>query len=362
MYTWATVAYGAPLQRIELPLPDPQGSQVLVKTLYAGVCHSDLHIWKSELHDGILPCTLGHEMEGELVSIGPDVDPKTVSIGKRYLVFPWIGCGTSENKCKQCERGLENCCICGWPQKFTEGRSMYGGYASHALIPHPRYLIENSVIDRVPEGLACTYMCSGLTAFAALKKIEKLPTGPRDLLVIGCGGVGLQALQFANFIFEGFPCAMDISQEARLAAETMGCKVYDPNEENFLQRVRQETRGGFAAVFDFVGSPTTFKIATNVTASGGTIVLVGLFGGVSPLSNVDVATRSLRIQGSLTGTLDDVHEMLQAVQSGCITPIPYQIREISDVNQVFVDLESGRICGRCVLRHEDSVHSTCRTA
>jgi len=358
MYTWAKTADGAPFQRIECPLPVPSGSQVLVRNIYAGVCHSDIHLWKGLLKTRKLPCTLGHEMEGELVSHGPDVEPGTLSIGKRYLVFPWIGCGTRAEKCKCCQTGLENTCLSGAPERFTDGNSIYGGYASHVLVPHPQYLIDSAITASGPEGLACTYMCSGLTVFSALKKIHKPPTIPHDLLVIGCGGLGLQAIQFANFLFGGLPCAADVSPQARQAAEAMGCKVYDPSEEDLVKKLIEETRGGFSTVIDCVGSTKTFEFAKRVVVSGGTIIIVGLFGGVTKILNVEIPVRALRIQGSLVGTLAEAHEMLCAVQGGAIKPIPHQLRNISDINQVFSDLENGRIQGRCILRHEGVEHST----
>jgi D-arabinose 1-dehydrogenase-like Zn-dependent alcohol dehydrogenase len=95
---------GAPLQMNEAENPKPTGTQVLLKMLAAGVCHSDLHIWdgyyeigggkKLMLADrGIkLPLTMGHENVGEVVAFGPDA--KGVKVGDVRLVNPWMGCGT----------------------------------------------------------------------------------------------------------------------------------------------------------------------------------------------------------------------------------------------------------------------------
>ncbi|HVG52428.1 MAG TPA: alcohol dehydrogenase catalytic domain-containing protein, partial [Xanthobacteraceae bacterium] len=95
---------GAPLQRMERPTPKPEGTQVLLRTLAAGICHSDLHIWDGYyemgggkrlqlLERGIkLPLTMGHEIVGEVVAVGPDASG--AKVGDRRLVYPWIGCGT----------------------------------------------------------------------------------------------------------------------------------------------------------------------------------------------------------------------------------------------------------------------------
>src|SRR5262249_42035433 len=107
---------GKPLQPNEAPTPQPKGSEVLLKVLAAGVCHSDIHLaegWfdlgggkKMSLADrGMkLPVTLGHENVGEVVAVGPDA--KGVKVGDKRLAHPWIGCGT----CWPCQRGGENLC------------------------------------------------------------------------------------------------------------------------------------------------------------------------------------------------------------------------------------------------------------
>src|ERR1700687_1400895 len=98
---------GAPLRLNEKPTPKPAGTQVLLKVLAAGVCHSDLHLWDGcyevgggkrvqLLDSGIkLPLTMGHENVGEVVAIGPDAKVANlgVKLGARMLAHPWMGCG-----------------------------------------------------------------------------------------------------------------------------------------------------------------------------------------------------------------------------------------------------------------------------
>mmetsp|Transcript_74347 Transcript_74347/g.217985 ORF Transcript_74347/g.217985 Transcript_74347/m.217985 type:complete len:360 (+) Transcript_74347:58-1137(+) len=352
MRAWVVKEAGKPLELMEFPLPELKGTEVLVRNLYAGVCHSDLHNWHNDFGLAKPPCTLGHEMEAECVAIGPDVLPGTISLGTRYLVHPWIGCGSAPSPCKMCSLGAEQCCARGAPQSFCDGRTKYGGYASHVVVPHPRYLIDVAAAGPLPEGLACVYMCSGLTVFGALKKIGEIPDGPQDLMIVGCGGLGLQAIQFAKYLFGAVPRAADVSPSARAAAEAMGCKVYDPSSKGCLRGIYHETGGGFYAALDLVGSAQTNKFSLNATRRGGTVVTVGLFGGEVSYSLPDLAGSSKRIQGSLTGSLPEAHEMLAAVKARAVEPIPYQIRHISEINQVFEELREGKIVGRCIMRHD----------
>src|SRR6516164_2930799 len=116
MRAWAVVENGKPLQEIELPTPEPKGTEVLVEVTHCGVCHSDLHIWegyydigggqKMSLKDRgvVLPLAMGHEIVGRVAKLGPDA--KGVKVGERRIVFPWVGCG----KCEQCLSEEDNMC------------------------------------------------------------------------------------------------------------------------------------------------------------------------------------------------------------------------------------------------------------
>src|SRR5262249_10932785 len=117
MRAWAVVENGAPLQELEFPTPDPQGTQVLVEVTHCGVCHSDLHIWEGyyELGGGkrlsladrgvVLPLAMGHEVVGRVVKLGPDA--KGLSVGDLRIVYPWVGCGT----CERCLGEEDNMCL-----------------------------------------------------------------------------------------------------------------------------------------------------------------------------------------------------------------------------------------------------------
>ena len=183
---------GAPLRLMERPTPKPAGTEVLLKVIAAGVCHSDLHIWdgyydlgggkRLQLADrGVkLPLTMGHENVGEVVAVGPDA--KGVKVGDRRLVHPWLGCG----ECAVCRRGDEQ--LCRTPASIGVFRS--GGYADHLLVPHPRCLFD---IGSIPPERAAPLACSGITTFGALKKVGPLLTA-EPVVIFGAGGLGLMSL------------------------------------------------------------------------------------------------------------------------------------------------------------------------
>src|SRR5262245_60899429 len=168
------VEWGQPLAARHYPNPTPRGTQVLVRVEACGVCHSDLHIHEGYFDLGggrklelaklgvKLPHTLGHEIVGEVVAVGPDA-AGGAKVGDKRLVHPWIGCGA----CDFCKRGEE--LLCGAMKSL--GARTDGGYADHVLVPHPRYLID---YEGVPADLACTYTCSGVKAFSTLNKLAHM--------------------------------------------------------------------------------------------------------------------------------------------------------------------------------------------
>ena len=125
---FAVTEFGKPLEIIKRPLPALSGTEVLVRNTFAGMCHSDLHLWEGEIGgfktSAKLPMVVGHEMEGEVVGVGPDVQDKSI-VGKRFAVYPWLGC--DQNTCAYCKPGQFN--LCGSPEtkRFIDGKSMYGG-------------------------------------------------------------------------------------------------------------------------------------------------------------------------------------------------------------------------------------------
>ena len=262
MQSQAITEFGKPLQLVETPTPTPTGTEVLLKVHNAGVCHSDVHI-----HDGYfdlgggnklpmasmkLPHTLGHEIEGEVVAVGPDV--KDVKVGQRFAAFPWIGCG----KCPACERGEENICV-GGPRQLGCSSGVAGGYATHVMVPHPKYLLDYGKTD---PALGAAYMCSGLTAFSAMKKIGKL--GRNDqVLVLGVGGVGMMGVQFAKALFGKGPLAADIDDEKLAAAKKHGASAtYNTKDPDSAKKLMADTGGGAYAVVDLVGSENSLAFSS----------------------------------------------------------------------------------------------------
>lgn len=348
MKSQAITAFGQPLEAVTSETPAPQGAEVLLKVTHCGVCHSDVHIHdgyfdmgggnKLDMTRGVkLPFTMGHEIEGEVVAVGPEA--AGVKVGDRRVAFPWIGCG----QCAVCARGDEH--LCNAPRQL--GVNIAGGYADHVLVPHSRYLLDYSGI---PEGLAATYMCSGLTAFSALKKIGE--PGPEDaILIVGVGGVGMMGVQFAKALFGKAPLVADISTERLAAAQQAGAgEAYNAADSKIVKQIKADTGGGVFAAVDFVGSESSFALARNSLRKGGTAVVVGLFGGAFSMPIPMFPFTAMQLKGSFVGSLAETQEMLEMVRQGAVDPIPVAERPLDQASATLDDLRAGKIVGRVVLR------------
>jgi len=340
------VAYGQPLCETIVDCPSPHGTEVLVRIERCGVCHSDLHLQDGYFElggerrlditkDRPLPFTLGHEIAGVIESIGAEAEGAT--IGRRVAVYPWIGCGT----CPACLAGEENLCSA----HRHLGVAVDGGFATHVLVPHPRYLLDYAPL---PADLAGLLMCSGLTAYAALKRLAgRAEHGP--VLLIGLGGVGMMGLSIARALFREAPIVADIDAEKRRAALASGAAAaYDPSDLQARRAVTAAT-GGLLAVCDFVGSDKSLQFATGVLARGGKVVVTGLLGGTFSIAAAMFAIKAMTVEGSLTGTLAEARELLDFVRGGKVAPVPTHERPLKDAQAALDDLRGGRIVGRTVL-------------
>jgi D-arabinose 1-dehydrogenase-like Zn-dependent alcohol dehydrogenase len=339
---------GAPLQVNERETPKPEGAQVLLKMLAAGVCHSDLHIWdgyyeigggkKLMLADrGIkLPLTMGHENVGEVVALGPEA--KGVKVGDVRLVNPWMGCG----QCKVCQRGDENLCLT--PQNV--GVFSQGGYATHLLAPHPRHLFD---IGNLKPEQAAPLACSGVTAFSALKKVSAT-LKDEPVVIIGAGGVGLMGVTLARKRGAKEVIVVDIDAGKREAASKAGAtKTIDGGTADAVQQIQAATGGGAWAVIDFVGSSATVGLAVSSIIKGGTVVVVGLYGGDITVPTPYLPLRAMTLRGSYVGSQTDMAELLDLVKRTGMPPVPIRTRPLDEVNATLNDLRAGKIVGRVVL-------------
>lgn len=350
MKAYQVVENGKPLEEKELETPEPKGKEILLKTVACGVCHSDVHI-----HDGYFdlgggvqlpsplpegkPLTMGHEIFGEVVATGEDVEG--INIGEKYIAYPWMGCGD----CDLCNDDMTHYCM----NNSNLGIHVGGGYGDHVLVPDRKYLFDAA---DTPDNLAGSYACRGLTAYSALKKAGPY-TKDNSLVIVSAGGLGLLALKIAKAAYGINPIVVDIDDEKLGMASQLGASAtINSSEEGAAEKLLELTEGGARSIVDFVGAEASVNFGYNLLARGGTYVVVGLFGGQLTLPLPMQALFEKKLMGSYVGSLGDMEELMELVVAGKIDPVDVETRDVSEVNRTLEEMKEGKLLGLVALTHD----------
>lgn len=328
----------------DIPVPEPDPGEVLLKVAGAGACHSDVaifHEFESDPNNGLMtpPFVLGHETAGWVEALGPGV--RGIETGAPYLVYGPIGCG----RCRACSRGQDTYCENpGDVGYLGTGLGRNGGMAEYMTVP-VRNLVPLGDADPVA---AAPLADAGLTPYHAIKlALPRLTGGGKHALVIGLGGLGLVAVQILRAITGAQVIATDLKPEAMARAREFGAVTVEggPDQAN---RIRELTRGrGADAAFDFVGATPTIAVAQAAIAQRGAIQIVGIAGGTAQWSfftNPYEATLS----NSYWGTIEDLHEVADLYRAGHITPDVERF-EMDDALEAYRRLRDGELDARAVV-------------
>lgn len=347
--SYQLVQFNTPLECREVPELRPTGTEVLLRIIGSGVCHSDVHICegfhdlgggKKVVLEGKLPLPLipGHEIAGEVVAIGDKVT--TAKIGDKVLAFSWIGCG----KCDFCLENKEHLCRA---SQFL-GLNRAGGYAESVTIPHERYLIDLKGLDVRRAG---PLACSGLTTYSALKKLAvDVDTRRFPIVMIGAGGLGLMAMQLNRMMGGVGTVVVEIDPKKRETALEKGAiAAIDPSDAGASKAIRKAAGGEVRGVIDFVGAGQTSQLGFDLLGPTGKLMVVGLFGGAMTISVPLLPMKSAKIEGTYIGSLDDLRELVELIREKGMPDIPVEFRPLSDVNAALSNLQQGRVIGRVIL-------------
>ncbi|RMH23657.1 MAG: hypothetical protein D6701_00080 [Gemmatimonadetes bacterium] len=288
----------------EWPTPEPGPGEVMIRVAACGVCHTDLHY----LDHGTPtfkapPLVLGHEVSGTVVRLGEGVEG--FAEGAHVLVAAVWSCG----RCAACRSGRENICERG----VMPGNHTDGGYAEYMVAPARD-------IFPLPEGVPLVegaIIADALTTpYHAVARRGAVQPGDR-VVVIGCGGVGLNVVQTAVAL-GGRVVAVDLSADKLERARALGATaVLNPGEVERLDRaVRELTEGGADVAFEVVGRASTQEQALACLRTGGRLVLVGYSPETMGLNAGRVMFRELSVVGSLGCPPIDYPRVIELVRQG----------------------------------------------
>ncbi|GHE08796.1 NDMA-dependent alcohol dehydrogenase [Klenkia taihuensis] len=360
---------GGQYELVTLEVGDPGPGEVLVEMAYAGLCHSDEHLRQSNA-GGRYPIVGGHEGSGRVLAVGPGVS--RVAPGDHVVASFLPACGT----CRWCASGRSNLCNLGatiatgqlptgtWPFRL-DGEElgafcMVGAFARHSLL-HEASVIK--IHPWLPLDTAALMACSVPTGWGSA--VYAGGTRPGDtVVVVGCGGVGANAVQGAAHAGASHVVAVDPVAFRREFALTVGATHAVGTSKEAAALARELTWGNGADVVVLaLGStdPESTRLAARCLGKGGTLVLTALADVASDvtvsLQGNGVTAYEHRIQGALFGSCNahrDVPMLLRLAEEGKLELDRLVTRRYSldQLHQGFADQAAGETI-RGLLVHAD---------
>jgi S-(hydroxymethyl)glutathione dehydrogenase/alcohol dehydrogenase len=295
-----------PLVIEDVAIDKPGPREVLVRTAAVGVCHSDLH-FVDGAYPYPMPAVLGHEAAGVVEQVGAEV--RTVKPGDHVITCLSAYCG----HCEHCLTGHLSLCIApdtrrredDPPRLGARGAPMnqflnLSAFAEQMLI-HEHALV--AIRPDMPLDRAALIGCAVTTGVGAVIHTAKVRPG-ETVAVIGCGGIGLAAVNGAAIAGAGRIIAIDrVPGKLELARRFGATDVIDASNTDVVDAVRALTRGGVHHAFEAIGLKQTAEQAFSMLGRGGTATVIGMIppGVKIELKGTDFLAEK-RIQGSMMGS------------------------------------------------------------
>ncbi len=294
------LVYTAPsvLEVQELDVPSRTPDQVLLRVLAAGVCGSDVNGYLGRSRLRIPPLVLGHEFS----AVVEEAPAGTLAPGTRVAVLPLVGCG--RYTCPQCSAGQPNRC----PDRRLMGLHIPGAFAEYIVVPVAScYPIADHV--SAVAGAAVEPLANAVHMFETIQRRHGLLG---EVAILGAGGQGLTALSLGHHL--GIDCHLvepDAHRRA-LALELGAASAVAPEQVDRTPR--------FQAVLDTAGHQATRQLGIDLTAPGGTVLLLGLHDETSSLPCAAIVNREINLTGSYAYTPSDFRRALGLITAGQVDP------------------------------------------
>ncbi|MGE2726537.1 NAD(P)-dependent alcohol dehydrogenase [Mycolicibacterium pulveris] len=342
--------YRQPLKLEEIPIPDIEADQVLVKVGGAGMCRTDFQLIDGYFGtDMALPATPGHEIAGTIDRLGADVpDAAGLSEGDHVVVFGPQGDGS----CRQCHRGNQQICN----QGHWIGFGPHGGYQEYVPVSY-RQLIK--VSGQMSALSLAPLTDAGLTPYRGLKKLRAAGAlGPgTTLAVMGVGGLGAYAVQYAKLLGAGATVVALARNDEKLAlARENGAdhtiNIGDRSDDQVRDALEQATgRREFDAVIECAGAENSIRLAFALLATEGAVATVGLVGNRVDMPLFPLVSREYTLFGSFWGNYNDLTEVVALAEAGKIKDSVTRVR-FEEVNDHIDALGRGDFVGRAVIVYD----------
>ncbi|MBC7342661.1 MAG: alcohol dehydrogenase catalytic domain-containing protein [Clostridia bacterium] len=307
--------YGIGDVRVEdVPIPPYGPGEALVKVAYAGICGSDLHVFRKGMFVTSVPVTMGHEFCGTVEAVGLEVT--NVKPGDRVVGDPRVSCGT----CRYCQSGMDNCC----PQLGFIGEVSPGCFAEYIAVDSRRLL-------KIPPEVDLKLASLAEPLAVAVRIARQARISPNDSLgIVGVGPVGLLTLAVTRTIPVSKVTAIDLSPSRRELARKMGADCV-------LAGFSDDLVGQADVAVEAAGTEATLSAALRWVRPKGRVVMAGIYEKTVSLDPNDIINKEVEVAGSNAYDASDLHDSVRflAKASDTVAPIISHILPLEKAPEAF---------------------------
>jgi D-arabinose 1-dehydrogenase-like Zn-dependent alcohol dehydrogenase len=283
-----------------------------------------------------LPHVAGHEIAGQVVEAG---EGATLQTGQRVVVYNYWACGL----CRSCRAGEETVCLDlrGWV-----GFTSPGGFQEYLCVPHQYAL---PLPDSIADEHAAALSCATGTSYRAIVTRGRVAAG-EWVLIVGAGGVGLQAVQIARAAGARV-LAVDVDERKLERARACGATATLAAGPGTAAWVRDMTGGGADLVVDAAGRQESLAVAADTVRPGGRVVMVGYaVGETRQIPSGETVLGEVSYIGTRYVKRDELMRAIDLAGAGLIQPAIDSVLDLEAANEALARLVSGDTTGRLVLR------------
>jgi uncharacterized zinc-type alcohol dehydrogenase-like protein len=337
--SYAAKSADKPLEPYQIDRREPGPSDVEIKILYCGVCHSDIHTARNEWGGTMYPVVPGHEIVGKVTRVGDQVS--------RFKVGDTVGVGCfvdSCGHCRNCKEDNEQYCENGHSQTYNsllqdKKTITYGGYSSHIVVTEKFVL---NVSDKLPLEKVAPLLCAGITTYSPLRHWN-VKKGDK-LAVVGLGGLGHMAVKLASSMGAEVT-VLSRSREKESDALRLGAHHFEITTEKVTM---EKLADSFDFIIDTVSAKHNYNDYLALLHTNGVMILLGVPPKPSEVQAFYLIGGRRSLVGSLVGGLKETQEMLDYCAEHGITS-DVEMIGIDQINEAYERTLAGDVHYRFVI-------------